>query len=772
MERTLSVDERVRSSFDTHLKRVFPEGLAVLAVGGYGRKEQFPHSDVDLLFLSAKAEPTPAQREAMATFLREVWDGGLRASHSFRTVEDCAELHEGNLELTISLIDRRFLCGDGALIDKLVPKLDSFLNARNTVIARELVAKTRERHSRHQDTIYHLEPNVKEAPGGLRDLQVVRWLSRLLGKSEPAAFPDALEFLADVRSRLHERFARDNNILNFESQDAVSAAPELLMRDYYRHARIVFRAATRLMDPVESKDRPLLSQFRDFRSRVSTSEFTVSREMIYARSPQLLATDTGLVLRLFQFVGRHGFRMAPDTEQRLDAVAPNAGALAWRDVKELLSLPQPAKALRAMHETGVLGRYLPEWKEVECMVLRDFYHRYTVDEHTIVAIEHASAPSDKRFQSLLSEIGRPDLLRAALVFHDIGKGDGDHVVESARIARDVMNRWGAPEEDRETVAVLVEQHLTLSTVMSKRDLSDSGTAVELAARAGTIERLKLLTLLTYGDISAVFPGAMSPWRLEQLWRTHCVAADELTRELESDRIHLPQGRSAEESAFLEGLPARYLRTHPQKEIGRHLELAREASAKGAAADVGQADGTWRVTVASADRPFLFASLAGALAGFGLNILKAEAFSNAAGVVIDSFAAEDPHRTLELNPEEVQRLRKALVKVALGEKDAQAMLRSRPRPSGWRAKLSPRVRFDNEAAAGATLIEIVAEDRAGLLHDLAATLSRSGCDIDVVLIDTEAHQALDVFYVRYGGGRLPEDLHPPLREQLLAICSVV
>lgn len=770
-ERTRSVDERVQTSFRQHLQQLLPSDFSILAVGGYGRNEQFPHSDVDLLFLSAKAEPTAQQREAISSFLRDLWDSGLRASHSLRTIEDCCTLHEGNLELTISLLDQRLVAGDKALHARLVPRLETFLKSKSNLVARELVAKTRARHQQFQGTIYHLEPNVKESPGCLRDLQVVRWLSRLLEKTPSPAIADAFEFLASIRRQLHERHGRDNNILNFESQDALSSSPENLMRDFYRHARFVFRSVTRLMDPVESKDRALLSHFRDFRSRVSTSEFTVSREMILARSPQLLASDSGLILRLFQFIGRHGFRMAPDTEQRLEAFPSQPAALTWKDVKEILNLPQASKALRAMHETGVLGKLFPEWSEIECLVVRDFYHRYTVDEHTIVAIENASAPTDSRFQALLSEIGRPDLLRLALVFHDIGKGDGDHVVESAKIARKVMDRWKAPAEDRETVAFLVEQHLTLSAVMNKRDLTDPTTADELSERIGTIERLKLLTLLTYADIGAVFPGALTPWRLEQLWRTYCLAAEKLTRELESDRIHDAEGRSQEEAAFLEGLPARYLKTHTAAEIANHMTMALEAKEKGAAATVERADDAWRVAVVSSDRPFLFASLAGALAGSGLNIVKAEAFSNAQGQVVDTFAVEDAHRNLELNPEEVIRLRKTLVKVALGEKDAQTMLRSRPKPSGWRASLNPRVRFDNRAATGATLIEIVAEDRPGLLFELATALSRSGCDIDVVLIDTEAHQALDVFYVRYSGGRLPEDLHAPLREQLLSICSV-
>ena len=335
-----------------------------------------------------------------------------------------------------------------------------------------------------------------------------------------------------------------------------------------------------------------------------------------------------------------------------------------------------------------------------------------------------------------------------------------------------MTRWGAPPEDIETVVFLVLQHITLSSVMSKRDLADPATARELAEQIGTIENLKLLTLLTYADISAVYPGAMTPWRLEQLWRVYLSTHEELTRELETDRIpaSVSGGEASEEAALLEGLPARFLRTHSKAEIAALVALAREQRTEEAAVAIDRHLGVWRATVLAADRPALFASLAGALAGFGCNIVRAEAFGNARGLVLDTFAFEDPHRNLDQNPEEVDRLQRVLLRTALGKHNVTQLLEGRKRAHKQKRVLEPKVNISNHAVDRATLVEVLAADRPGLLHDLASAISGAGYDIDVVLIDTEADKALDVFYLKHGGGQVEEVRHAALRDQLLRACS--
>ena len=775
--RSRQVDELVRKEFDNSLQ-TFP--IAVAAVGGYGREELFPYSDIDLLILTPNVEVPKPQREAIAAFLQVLWDAGLRVSQSVRTVEDCLMLHDNNIELNTSLLDHRFLCGDTGLYGPFSLKQPEFLKSRGAVLAKRIAELARGRHGKFHGTIYHLEPDLKDAPGGLRDVHVVRWLNRLQGDADDREVKGSMELLSELRLGLHLWAKRDNNVMGFESQDVLAVqrrqSPEDLMREFYRQARVVFRAAVERIELAEGRENGLISQFRSWRSRLSTSEFTVSRERVLARSPQLLESDTGLVLRLFEFIGRHGLRLAADTERRLGAFQPADLDIRWAHIEALLVLPKVAASLRAMNETQVLKKLIPEWASVECLVVRDYFHRYTVDEHTIVAIELLEGLRDNRFQSLLEETGRTELLRAALLFHDIGKGFSrefgeDHEIRSVVTAKGILERWQLEEHDREAILFLIEHHLVLSNAMTKRDLGDPATARELAERVGTIENLKLLTLMTYADISAVAPGTLTPWRLEQLWRAFLTVQEELTRDLEEQRIRVPPSRNAEDAAFLEGLPTRYARTHSEAQIQAHVKLAGEASAAGAAISLERVHGVWHAVAIAKDRPFLFAPLAGAIASFGMNIVKAEAFSNSARLAVDTFIFEDPHRTLELNPEEVTRMRKTLNSVAKGNEDVRQLLAGRRRAaSGKKSRVEPRVILKNDAVPTATLLEIVAEDRAGLLHELASAISRAGCDIEVVLIDTLAHRALDVFYLKYGEGKLPEELHEGLRDELMVICS--
>jgi len=296
-------------------------------------------------------------------------------------------------------------------------------------------------------------------------------------------------------------------------------------------------------------------------------------------------------------------------------------------------------------------------------------------------------------------------------------------------------------------------------LLNSRDLSDPNTARDIAERTGTIERLKLLTLVTYADISAVNPTAMTPWRLEQLWLAYLAGSQEFTKELETERVHAP-AIAPDLAGFVEGFPVRYLRTHSEEEIRLHDTLRRDCELTGAGIELRRLSGSYGVTIVARDRPFLLASLSGALASFGMNILKAEAFSNSQGTVLDTFTFADPLRTLELNPTEIDRLRATVERVVLGRLDVRQLLQHRPKPvqPSRNSRVWPTVSFNPLASDSAALIEIVAQDRPGLLYDLASAISSQGCNIEVVLIDTEAHKAIDVFYVTAGG-------HKPEGEQL-------
>jgi [protein-PII] uridylyltransferase len=306
--------------------------------------------------------------------------------------------------------------------------------------------------------------------------------------------------------------------------------------------------------------------------------------------------------------------------------------------------------------------------------------------------------------------------------------------------------------------------------MNTRDIYDPATARMLAERIGTLERLKLLAVLTYADISAVNPGAMTPWRLEQLWQTYRVTHQELVRELETDRIRDIPVEVPDPAGFIKGFPVRYLRTHSSAEIEAHLELYELSRPTGVAVLLDRWGGVHRATIVARDRPALFASLAGAISSFGMDIVKAEAFANVKGQILDTFVFADSKRTLDLNAQEVERLQLTLEQVALGKLEVGKLLDGRPVPARQKLRTVPsRVHFDSDACDTATLVEIVAEDRPRLLYDLASTLSSAGCNIDVVLIDTEGRRAIDVFYVASDGRKLDSEMQKILEKRLLEAC---
>jgi len=773
--RTALVDKTVREHWAS-----MPSGIALLAVGGYGRGELFPYSDIDLLILTPNEEAQKAIKEPLSLLLRDLWDAGMRVSQSVRVPRECNQIDPNNSELAVSLLERRFLAGDEALYLKVKDPASE--------LGRNIAELTRQRHARFQNTVYHLEPNVKEAPGGLRDLQVMRWLAKLGTADEQT--PGNLDVLFRIRCFLHYLAGRDDNKLSFERQDEIARlcggqTPEELMREYYRAVICIARVANRRLENFEARRSGLFSRFRDQSSRYSNADFSVVNGAVYFRSPGAFESDASLAMRLFEHVARHGLPPASTTEDRLERGAEAFRRWAagqrnlWSGLREIWRQPYAAKALRAMHDCGALQAIFPELDEIEALVIRDFYHRYTVDEHTLVAIQNAVElrnGDDGTFSELAREVEDVELLIAALLFHDVGKaepGEG-HAEVSRRMADAALARMGAGERERETVGFLIGAHLEMSASMSGRDLSDPATIRDMAEKAGTVERLRLLTLLTYGDISAVNPTAMTPWRKQLLWNLYAETYSELTRELgrrvSRQEVNADNAASSDSAVatFLEGLPPRYLRVHSANEIDEHLRLALEADSKGFAIALTRG-AAWLLTVVADDRPFLFASIAGTLSSFGFNILKAEAFSNARGKAIDTFTFADPLRSLELNPGETDQVRRAVAKVLRGETTVAKLLERRPRAKpDAHALAAARVTFDNNASPSATLIQLVTQDRPGLLYDMASLISTRGGNIEVVVVDTEAKKAIDVFYVTRNGSKLDDMDAGELTEALASV----
>lgn len=762
---TQAVDAVVVEAFQASIAPVFPQA-ALLALGGFGRGELFPYSDLDIVILH-EAEPPPALREALADFARLLWESGLRPNQRRCTVDECLELGEASIDLNINLLDRRLLAGDREVHAKLERSLPGFLAKHGEKLARRLCQLTRARHEKYQNTPYQAQPDVKESPGGIRDLHLIGRLAKLgleqAGSGE--ALAEASEFLSAVRCFLHYRSEGDCNILDFAAQQAIREQP--FAGNYFQNARLVFNEARRGLEAAGKDDSPVFESVRDWQAKISNAEFTALRERVFLRRPAEIESDPTMVFRLFEFVARHGVPPAAETERRLEAARGSLAAFCaqpqplWPILKTILSLPHAAMALRTLRDLDLLAAVVPAWTNFEGQVAADGDHRHTAGEHTLVTIErigelrNATDPSRQRFSVLLSEIDDPEVLLFALLFRDAGK--------------EAAVRVQMPAGAQDAVEFLISRRLDLSDAVSGRDLDNPATARLLANAIGTIERLKQLAVLTYAETAASHPESLIPWRMEQLWRTYLVAQRELMRELETDRIQdLPQSLPAG-AEFLKGFPVRYLRARTAGEIEAHLRLYELSRPTGVAVQIERLEGAYKLTVVARDIPFLFASLAGAITSFGLDILKAEAFSNSKGLVLDTFVLADPQRTLELNPPEIERLEDLIRRVGLGKTDARRLLRNRAQADPKKRSFDPQVRFDSEACETATLVEIVTEDRSGLLYGLATVFSSTGCNIDVVLIDTKGKRAIDVFYVAHEGGKLSPELQAALREKLVAAC---
>jgi [protein-PII] uridylyltransferase len=758
-------------------------------------------------------------------------------------VSECGRFDAANPEFALSLLDLRLVCGDETIFGRLKTRVESMCGRDAKGIGLELARLTMARHAKYGNTLFHLEPNVKDCPGGLRDANACQWIQRLGAVKKPGGaqkhvsanvgcgteeFQEAVGALAAVRCFLHYRQGRDDNALDWQAQDAAAERRIGLkdggrqvdaaywMRAYYRHARVLQRSLLRegeaaglrmeLSAPVRKLKVP---KYAGFVLKDGALELDVEMETSTGRADP--AHEPEVVLRMFAAMAQTGARLALTSEERIADAVPlfsanlEEGPGLWRQLSAILMAPRAGMALRSMHALGLLELILPEFHGIDALVIRDAYHRYTVDEHTFVLIDtlhgleqdERDAPEWRgRMGTMLRELQHPELLYLAALLHDTGKGrvSENHASESARMARGVLARLEMDTDDAELVLRLIEMHLEMSAAL-RRDIFDSDTVRRFAAKVQTHELLRLLTLFTYADIAAVNPDALSPWKAENLWRLAMAAGNQLDRNVDEERVrtHVAGGaiggwrkdekitrvlslagkRQSLVEQFLEGFPERYVHTRSPETMLQHFEMTQRFDAEpiqiafhhGASGDSTVSE----ITLVTADRPQLFASIVAGLASWGMNVVTADAFANASGVVVDSFRFSDTFRTLELNEGERVRFVDHVRDLVAGRASAEALLsgRKRPRRPAPRVKTETRVEFDRTASTHSTLLQVVAQDVPGLLRAISTTLSQLGYNVEVALVDTEGETAIDVFYLTSGGEQLSAEQEHELREHLIA-----
>jgi [protein-PII] uridylyltransferase len=778
--------------------------FAVCAVGGYGRRSLCLHSDVDLLIVF-EGPLGESEERAVKGVLQPLWDLGLTVGQHVRDLADLDAPDLSNPEFLFSLLDIRQIAGDGDLCRRVVDRAEAA--RRDDSLVGLLLELVERRQAQFNDTLYQLEPDIKQAPGGLRDLVATGHLRAL----RPGAFPRAVdlaaadrllaaeEYLLRIRSVLHVQANRDVNVLTHELQEKVAEMMgtagglpqhqvESLMGEYFLHARVIARSfdqARRAVRPAPGTGAP----------RRVGRQFEVAADGVRFLNLERAASQPSLWLEAFRIALDRGTGMS---EQALACIENNVEHCSADDFvatqgerHQLRHILRPHRGLyerlSEMHDCGLLSRTFPEFARIHCRVIRDFYHKYTVDEHTLLTIRGVESLLDpqtasrKRFASLLQELRAPELLTLALLFHDVGKWrETDHAQESLRLAQGVLDRLELPEDARRTVEFLIQQHLQMSQVAFRRDSEDPQVVARFAELVGTEEQLKMLCLLTFADVGAVSPDTLTPWKEDLLWRLYVDTYNRLTLGYADDLVEqdhaglavLVAGRpddisETELSHFLEGLPRRYLTSFGLGTVYRHVRLARNIARDEVHTFLENHGAIWELTLVTLDKPYLFSNVSGVLSYFGMDIHRGQAMTTPEGLVLDVFEFSDEERFLAKNATAISDISRMLESAVAGTVDVTALLRGRMRSKLHRHRHpeAPIVHFDNEHSRKFTVLEIVAGDSPGLLHRISRVISGQGCDVELVLIATEGKRAIDVLHVMKRGAKLAESQQSALKHEL-------
>ena len=850
--------DAAKGSLSEQARKEFPQ-MTLVAIGGYGRAELNPHSDIDFMFLhsgqvAAGTRPLPHLSHIIDGLLYPLWDVGLKIGHSVRSIEDCVHVANSDMQSKTSLIEARLIAGDDALFKRFQKTLVSkcITGYEQEYIAMRL-ADQAARRAKFGNSACMQEPNLKSGCGGLRDFQNLLWMAffkyrtgslkelqahDLIGEGEHKQLEAAYDFLLRVRTEMHYHANRPMDVLSKNLQPAVafnlgyrerspSKRIEGFMRDVYTRSRNIF-LITRTLEqrlallPQERR----LSGF-SLPGRLSgllhggrkpaaepVDGFKFIDGEIHATSNRVFRDQPRRLMRVFLYAQQRGLRLHPDLAQlmrnQLDLV--DRAFLSDEHVREsfLAILDQRgsvAPILRAMHEVDLLGKYLPEFGKLTCLVQHEFYHQYTADEHTLMCVEQldrvweAKELPHSTYTPLFQKLERPFILYLALLLHDVGKADshGNHSQASRDLALRVAKRLNLDDPATQTLRLVIEHHLLMASVSQRRDLDDPAVIRQFSKQVQTPETLSLLTLHTFVDSQATSDKLWNGFKDLLLGSLHHKAlqlmtggaefarAEEKQRELLLQEVRriAPEHLSKEEvQAHFATLPARYFQIHPAKEILADLILAHRFMRLQTSAeeDVLAPVVNWHnepdrgynaMHICTWDRAGLFRKIAGSLSAVGLNILSAQIFTRTDGITLDTYFVADAVTGNLAGPDQRERFESVLLKALTGEEvDFPALIGrqkiTRPIYQAYTGeKMATQIRLDNDASEARTLIEIETEDRIGLLYTISQTLTELALDISAAKICTERGAALDSFYIRElsGGKVLAPERHRSIEHRL-------
>lgn len=834
-QQTAAARSFVHDTFVTHLFQSATQtaapaetphgGCAVVAIGGYGRRELAPFSDLDLLFLyTGRRSGGAPTRELIERVLHLLWDAGLTVGHKVHTPEECLSAWRSDPHFQTAMVSARIVAGDEDLFRRLADAVEAKRRKNPETLIATARGERDEGAKKFGTAVYLQEPNIKESAGGLRDLHTALWaayarfgcrtLDELrvrehISEDERLRATQSYDFLLRVRQEAHWLAGRKTDRLALDLQPQIAErfgyrssphlrASEQFMRDYYRRARELHQFSEALLARSAERAKRTFLWFRRARREQLAETFSIKDHQLYLEGDPSVLSENPLLF--FEAIALAQTANASFSHDLRDAFRHHLTAIDrdFRSSSEaahaflaLLARPgRVGRALRLMHEVGLLGRYLPEFGRISLLIQHDLYHHYTVDEHTLRAIDALDAlsagddhnPHDRtgtQLRAALGEVERIELLYLALVLHDLGKGRGrGHIARGVVIAEGVCGRLGLDAESAAKVVLLVKHHVLMAHLSQRRDLSEPRLAADFARDVQSLDVLNMLLLLTYADLNAVAPGVWSDWKgllLGELYRrARPYVGDGEEPETAEDEAARIKGRVASalggEDALqkverhFDLLPERYARTVTVEAIGTHLELIEllEKDAQKALACRWRAgpSGVTSLIVAVHDRRGLFADLAGALAAQGVEILSANLNTRADHVAIDNFELREAATHQAVAEHRWPRIERAIAAAVTGSEDVAALVeRWRTRNAPRRQKAfsarppsAPRVIFDNRIAEATTVVEVHAPDEPGLAYKIASVLAGTGLDIVFARVATEKSDAFDVFYVTNSTGR--------------------
>jgi [protein-PII] uridylyltransferase len=779
------MSERFTAGTDRLVREIFlsvgpQKHVALMATGGYGRGEMAPFSDVDLMFLAKDRKETGATERV----LYKLWDTGLDISHSFRTPEECIEESFRDIKTRTSLLEARYIAGDRELFETFRRRVyPQIAHKKQKDFIRQKLQEMEKRHLASGDSVYLLEPHIKEGEGGLRDIHTALWLSKVALRTESLAdfsgligsdayrrFLSAYDFLLRVRFALHLESRRKNDILSFEYQKNVAQllgfndsrkfrGSERMLRYYYLKSRIVKEQTANI---VVKCSKTYVNVFRDLVIRKISDEFSISGGSLIVTKKALFRENPDKIMEVFFLFSQTGKKLSHATKEMIRANllrishGTRSSPAAVRHFLEILKGPRIYETLREMHELGVLGRFVPEFGALHFLVVHEPYHMYTVDEHTLMAIMHLEALRATKYknledlQTIFSGMERVDSLFMALLFHDIGKAAGRrHEEEGYKRLKNILTRFNFEVKKRKRIEFLVRNHILMSNLAMRRETTDTEVIADFADAVGDTENLRAIYLITYADMSAVHPGFWNAWKayllrelFDQTFNYLSGIREDGDQYIRSLQALSPKSQRRALLGFIEEMPERYLLSTTKERVIEDQALVMQAGKEGFAMRIDIGSGVAEVTVSAEDRPGLFSRIVGFLSSKGLNIVSGKIFTGRQGIVIDRIAVSN---WKEIWWEGLAAdLEGGLRDILAGGKPLAVTRREKKAGSLF----DIFIELDNEASEEFSLIEIFSPDRMGLLYDISDVMYRNGINIVSARINTEAGLAQDIFYVQW------------------------